>query len=227
MRAAVLCVIAWVCLAPGGVCAAQSSRTPVPQPEKPKEVGPATSPTREQSAESVKTPPAVPAMPTAAPVDPKSYQIGPEDILLVRVWREPELSQGVQVRPDGKITLPLIGEVQAAGLTPDELRTKIVEALSEYINKPEVMVSIQSVQSRKYYIQGEVNRPGAFPLVVPTTVLEALSNAGGFREFANKKKITILRKGKLFKFNYNDVIKGKNMEQNILLENGDYINVPE
>jgi polysaccharide export outer membrane protein len=120
----------------------------------------------------------------------------------------------------------LIGEIQAAGETPEGLKNKIVTALQEFIIKPDVYVSLQSVQSRKFYITGEVSRTGAFPLVVPTTILEALTSTGGFREFANTKKITILRKGKLLKFNYNDVVKGKNMEQNILLEPGDLINVP-
>jgi polysaccharide export outer membrane protein len=208
---------------------AQEPRNPAPKKEeaKPQELGPATSKTREEAAEAVKTPPAVPALPTAAPVDPKTYVIGPEDILLVRVWRESELSGGVQVRPDGKITLPLIGELDAAGLTPEGLKAKIVEALSEFINKPEVLVSLQAVQSKKYYIVGGVGRPGTFPLVVPLTVLEALTNAGGFREFANTKKITILRGTKILKFNWNEVVKGKNMQQNVLIENGDYIVVPE
>jgi polysaccharide export outer membrane protein len=199
---------------------------PKKEESKSQELGPATAKTKEEAAEAVKTPAAIPATPTAAPVDPKSYIIGPEDILLVRVWREPELSGGVQVRPDGKITLPLIGELEAAGLTPEGLKNKIVESYEEYINKPEVIVSLQSVQSKRYYITGEVNRPGTFPLVVPVTILEALTNSGGFREFANTKKITVLRAGKILKFNYNDVVKGKNMEQNIRLENGDYIVVP-
>lgn len=197
-----------------------------PKQETPQQLGPATAPTIEKQAESVKAPVGIQPLSTAAPVDPKTYQIGPEDILQIRVWREPELSSGVQVRPDGKITMPLIGELQAAGSTPEQLRDEIVNKLNEYINKPEVMVSVQSVQSRRYYITGEVNRAGAFALVVPTRVLEALTNAGGFREFANTKKITILRNGKILKFNYNDVIKGKNMDQNIHLENGDYIVVP-
>jgi polysaccharide biosynthesis/export protein len=194
--------------------------------EEKQELGPATAKTKEEVENSVKAPVAIPALPTAAPVDPKTYVIGPEDILSVRVWREPELSSAVQVRPDGKITLPLVGEMEAAGQTPEGLKTKIVEALQEYIIKPDVIVSLQSVQSRKYYITGEVTRPGTFPLVVPTTVLEALTNSGGFREFANTKKITILRKGKILKFNYNDVVKGKNSQQNIPIENGDYIVVP-
>ena len=162
----------------------------------------------------------------AAPVDPKSYRIGAEDTLMVRVWREPEVSATVIVRPDGRITLPLIGEVQAGGKTPNELDEMVTEKLSEFLNRPEVMVAVQQVRSKKYYLTGQVNRTGSFPLVVPTTVLEALSGAGGFQQWAKKKKITILRGSQRFKFNYNDVIKGKNMDQNIYLENGDHIIVP-
>jgi polysaccharide biosynthesis/export protein len=205
----------------------------VPEPKntgkeegKTQDVGPATSKTRDEAAEAVKAPVSGPALPTAMPVDPKTYQIGPEDILMIKVWKEAELSGNVSVRPDGKVTLPLIGELQAAGTTPEGLKTKIVEALTEYINKPEVTVLLMSVQSKKFHIMGEVNRPGSYPLVVPVTVLEALTNAGGFREFANTKKITVLRNGKTIKFNYNDVIKGKNMQQNVMIENGDYIVVP-
>ena len=198
---------------------------PVERTEK-QELGPATAKTNEEAENSVKTPAAIPVMPTAAPVDPKTYVIGPEDILLIRVWREPELSTAVQVRPDGKITMQLVGEIDAAGLTPEGLKNKIVAALQEFILKPDVYVSLQSVQSRKYYITGQVNRTGSFPLVVPTTILEALTNAGGFQEFANSKKITVLRKGKNLKFNYNDVVKGKNSEQNVFLEPGDLIYVP-
>jgi polysaccharide export outer membrane protein len=212
----------------GGVALAQAPepKNTGPRKEETPELAPGIAKTKEEAADAVKAPAAIPVVPTAAPVDPNTYIIGAEDILLVRVWREPELSSGVQVRPDGKITLPLIGELQAAGLTPQALKTKVVEALTEYINKPEVIVSLQSVQSKKYYITGEVNRTGTFPLVVPVNVLEALTNAGGFREFANTKKITILRGGKILKFNYNDVVKGKNQEQNITIENGDYIVVP-
>ncbi len=162
----------------------------------------------------------------AAPVDPNSYKIGPEDQLAIRVWREPEVSGAVIVRPDGKISLPLIGEVQAGGKTPEELRKVITEKLSDFLTSPEVLVQVTAVRSKKYYITGQVMRTGAFPLVVPTTVLEALSNAGGFREWAQKKKIIILRGNKRLKFNYNEVIKGKNLEQNIYLQNGDHIIVP-
>jgi polysaccharide export outer membrane protein len=162
----------------------------------------------------------------AAPVDPKTYIVGPEDHLQIRVWREPEVSGGVIVRPDGKITLPLIGEVQAGGRTPDQLRDEITQKLSGFLNRPEVMVAVVGIRSKKYYITGQVNRTGAFPLVVPTTVLEALSGAGGFQQWANKKSIVILRGSRRLRFNYNDVIKGKNLDQNIYLENGDHILVP-
>ena len=162
----------------------------------------------------------------AAPVDPRSYLIGPEDVLGVTVWREPEVSRLVQVRPDGKITLPLAGELTAGGLTPVQLETQVTKKLSEFINQPVVTVSVQSVQSKKYYLAGEINRSGAFPLVVPTTVLEAINAAGGFKEFANKGKVVILRGDQRLKFNYNDVVKGKNLKQNIYLENGDHIIVP-
>jgi polysaccharide biosynthesis/export protein len=158
-----------------------------------------------------------------AAVDPNKYIIGPEDILRVLVWREPDLTGIYAVRPDGKITMPLIGELQAAGLTPEQLKKSLIEALLKYINNPDVTVMVQDVRSKKYYIDGEVNRPGLFPLVTPTTVLEALSSAGGFKEFANQKKIRILRHGAILKFNYKEVTNGKHMEQNIYLENGDHI----
>jgi polysaccharide export outer membrane protein len=162
----------------------------------------------------------------AAPVDPKTYLIGPEDILMVRVWREPELSGPVAVRPDGQITLPLVGDLQAGGLTPEALVASINQKLSTLMNGPQVMVSVQTVRSKKYYIIGEVGRPGEYPLVTSITVLDALSNAGGFREFANSKKIVIMRGDKRLKFNYKEVVAGKKMEQNIQLENDDHIIVP-
>jgi polysaccharide biosynthesis/export protein len=189
-------------------------------------VGPATkAPTRE--SEEARQKAAVPApMVTAAPIDPNSYEIGPEDILFIRVWRENDFTGAVQVRPDGMITLPLIGSVKAAGLTPEKLEDQLTTSLTEYINKPEVMVQVQSVQSKKYYITGEVNRTGSYPLIVPTTILEALTNAGGFREFARTNKIVVMRGTERIKFNYKEVIKGKKLEQNILVQNGDYIHVP-
>lgn len=206
------------------------SQVPEPKITKPPEstepVPPTGTATADEAAGAVKASVAPPRELTAEPVDPRSYVIGPEDIIRVHVWREAEVSAQVQVRPDGKITLNLIGDVEAAGKTPDQLKASIIEKLSEFYNKPEVNVFVAAVLSKKYFITGEVGRPGRFPLVVPIRVLEAIISAGGIRDFGNGKKITILRNGNLLKFNYNEVVKGKNMEQNIFLENGDLINVP-
>ncbi|HWQ54398.1 MAG TPA: polysaccharide biosynthesis/export family protein [Bryobacteraceae bacterium] len=159
-------------------------------------------------------------------MDPKTYVIGPEDLLVVRVWREAELSGEFPVRPDGRISLPLVNEIQAAGLTPEQLKAAVEKGLSRYMTQPEVSVAVRQVNSKKYFIIGEVQKPGSYPLTVPTSVLEALVNAGGFRDFANPKKIVILRGGERLKFNYKEVISGKKMDQNIRLESGDQIIVP-
>jgi polysaccharide export outer membrane protein len=170
-------------------------------------------------AESVK-----PVLPVS--VDPKTFNLGPEDVVFIRVWREPDLSGQLVVRPDGKITMPLIGEVEASGLGPEALATRISDALSKFINNPQVLVQVMAVRSKRYLIDGEIYRPGAYPLAVPTTVFEAITLAGGFRDFANKKNITIIRGKERLKFNYNDVVKGKNPNQNVQLQNGDKIIVP-
>ena len=162
----------------------------------------------------------------AAPVDPDKYQIGPEDMLFVRVWREPDFTLPVAVRPDGKITMPLIGEVRAAGQSPLQLTATLKQLLTQYLNNPDVNVFVTEVRSKKFYIDGEMNRPGSFALVTPTTVLEALSRGGGFREFANTKKIRVLRGSQIRYFNYKAVTKGQHLEQNIAVENGDHIIVP-
>lgn len=206
-------IIRFVVLAALGVALADGQNPPS-GPQQPT----STIPTIEESKSTPDAP--------SAPVDPSSYIIGAEDQLRVRVWREPDVSGDVTVRPDGKITLPLVGEIQAAGRTPQALAQTLTEKLSEFLNRPEVMVEVRAVRSKKYYITGQVNKTGAFPLTVPTTVLEALSGAGGFQQWAKKKKIVILRGNKRFKFNYNEVIEGKNLQQNIYLENGDHIIVP-
>jgi polysaccharide export outer membrane protein len=159
-------------------------------------------------------------------LDPKSFTIGPEDILRITVWRDNEVSAQVMVRPDGKITLQLLGEIQAAGLTPEALSQVVFDGLSKLktIDRSEVTVTVVAVNSKKYFIQGEVFRPGSYPLLVPTTILEAMGYAGGFKEFANQKDIVLIRKGgERFKFNYKEVIAGKKLEQNRLLEPGDQI----
>jgi len=187
------------------------------QESKPDQTAPA------KSAEETTPPKSVSG---AAKVDPKAYIIGPEDVLSVLVWREKENSGQFIVRPDGKIDIPLVGQVQAAGMTPEQLSANIAAGLEKVMVHPEVTVGVEKVNSKRYYIQGEVNKPGAYPLVIDTTVLEALVNAGGFREFANSKKIIILRGSVRLKFNYKEVTKGKKMEQNILLKPGDQIIVP-
>ena len=177
--------------------------------------------------EKVEAPKAPGVGPTVAPIDPKTYLIGPEDIINVDVWREEAFSKAHAVRPDGKITIPLIGDVQAAGLTPERLAGQLAVALKEYINDPQVTVSVQQVNSKKYFITGGVNKTGSYPLVVPTRVFDALSQAGGFRDFANKKDIVIVRGDRRIKFNWEEVVKGRKLEQNIYLENGDTIYVKE
>lgn len=162
-----------------------------------------------------------------APIDPKTYLIGPEDILNIRVWREPDLSGPVGVRPDGKITLALLGDVQAGGATPEKLAASLTEEYSKFVTSPVVMVSVAAVNSKKYFVSGEVTRPGSYPLVVPTTVAEALAIAGGFREYADKKNVMIMRGPKRYKFNYRDFERGRAQTQNITLENGDHIIVPQ
>jgi polysaccharide export outer membrane protein len=166
------------------------------------------------------------------PVDDKAYIIGAEDVIRIEVWGDARLSGDFLVRPDGKISMNLIGDVTASGRTPEALSNDISDRLKagEFMRSPSVIVGIKEVRSKKYYLQGEVNKPGAVPLVVPTTVLEALVQAGGFRDFARKNKIRILRmkdgEQKEFKFDYNAVTKGKHLEQNIKLEPGDMIIIP-
>ena len=170
-----------------------------------------------------------PAIPAGVPLPP-GYVIGPEDVLTVLFWRDKEMSTDVAVRPDGMISLLLLNEVKAAGLTPDELRETITKAASKYIEDPTVSVVVKQINSRKVYVTGMVGKQGALPLGGPTTVLQMLSLAGGVQEFADSKNILILREenGKqiVFKFNYKDVRRGKNLAQNIELKPGDTIIVP-
>jgi polysaccharide export outer membrane protein len=158
------------------------------------------------------------------------YKIGPQDILRVDVWKEAEVSRAVPVRPDGKISLPLLNDVQAAGLTPMKLAAVIADGLTKYINNPQVTVTVSEVNSRRIYVTGEVSRAGAFPLLPNMTVLQALSSSGGFTQFAKLKNIYVLRTedGEQVKipFNYKEAVKGKKPEQNILLQPGDVIVVP-
>lgn len=161
---------------------------------------------------------------TAPGVDPNSYIIGPGDALYVEVFRQPNFSRAVGVRPDGKITMPINVELQAAGLTPKRLGEQVQQALSDQIINPLVTVTVTQVNSKKYTISGEIGRPGSYPLTEPIHVFDALNNAGGFKDFANTKKIIIVRGSQRLYFNYKDFLKnGKDPDKNILLENGDTV----
>lgn len=167
--------------------------------------------------------PTLPASPT--------YVISPGDVLDISVWKEPEISfRNLPVRPDGKISLPLINDVQAAGLTATQLSIAITQRLKKFIEDPQVTVVVAAVNSQHYYVLGEVLHAGVFPLLPGITVLQALSAAGGFTQFANTKKVYILRSvngaQKKMPFNYKDVVQGKNLQENIRLKPGDTIIVP-
>jgi polysaccharide export outer membrane protein len=166
----------------------------------------------------------------ASATSDSNYVIGPQDVLDINVWKEAELTRTVPVRPDGKISLPLLNDVQAGGLTPSQLAEQITTSLRKFITDPQVTVIVAQINSQRVYILGEAARPGAYPLLPGMTVLQALSTSGGFTLFANLKKIYVLRKegGKQekFPFNYKEVVSGKNTEQNIVLKAGDQIVVP-
>ena len=159
-----------------------------------------------------------------------NYAIGPEDELYVNVWKEPDISRAVPVRPDGKISLPLVNDVQASGLTPMQLGSEIKERLKKFISEPQVTVIVTKINSQRVFLVGEVTRAGAYPLLPNMNVLQALSSAGGFTQFANLKKIHVLRmeNGKQISlpFRYKDVASGHHPEQNISLKPGDTIVVP-
>ena len=160
-----------------------------------------------------------------------SFIIGDDDLLAISVWKEPEVSRVIPVRSDGKISLPLVGEVQAAGLTPHKLEQDIAAKLKSYIDEPEVTVIVQQINSQKFNVLGQVNHPGSFVLNNSATVLDALALAGGFRDFAKQKSIYILRQNAdgtqtRIPFNYKDVAKGRNPAQNIKLQSHDTIVVP-
>jgi polysaccharide export outer membrane protein len=180
------------------------------------------------------TQPAAPAAATDAPKQMASadanYVIGGQDVLDISVWKEPEVSRVVPVRPDGKISLPLLNDVQAAGLTPGALAQQITESLKKYVTNPQVTVIVTTINSQRVYLLGEVSRPGAFPMIPGMTVLQAISSGGGFTQYARTGKIYVLRNenGKQVKypFNYKEVINAKKPEQDIPLKAGDTIVVP-
>ena len=204
---AIALTILAACFATSGQIKFDTSKTPGDRP-----VTPAPAPAEKPVFEAI-----------GIAVDSNKYLIGPEDVLFIKTWREPDFTLPVVVRPDGKITMPLIGELSASDLTPQQLTTNIKEQLNKYLTNPDVSIFVQDVRSKKYYIDGEVNRPGSYPLITPTRILETLSNAGGFKDFANIKDIRILRADRVLHFNYKDVTRGKHLEQNVYVENGDHV----
>jgi len=180
------------------------------------------------------------SMPTAAvaaaaprptdPVVPPGYVIGTDDVLSIVYWKDKDMSSEAQVRPDGRIALPLINDVQAAGLTPEQLREKLTEESKKFMEDASITVVVRQINSRKAFITGEIYKPGTYPLTSPTTVMQLIAMAGGLREYANAKKIVIMRSEngnqKSLPFNYKDIVEGKNLQQNIELKPGDTVIVP-
>jgi polysaccharide export outer membrane protein len=215
--------------------AAAQSPSPQPPPATPAPATPAPS-----TAQPATKPPAVQAtapagaqpqtVPTTGIQPPAGYVIGARDVLSVIFWRDKDMSADVSVRPDGMISLPLINELKAEGLTPDQLRDQVAQKAARYIADPTVSIVVREINSRQVFITGEVNKPGSYPLMVPTTVMQLISIAGGLREYAKGKEIVILRnevgKQTAIQFNYKDVINRKKLTQNILLQPGDTVIVP-
>jgi polysaccharide biosynthesis/export protein len=179
---------------------------------------------------------AVASVPSSAPgASPKAHDdqftIGDDDVLAINVWKEPDISRSIPVRSDGKISLPLVGEVQASGRTPLKLEQDIAARLKSYIAEPEVTVIVQQINSQKFNILGQVNRPGSYPITNSATVLDAIAVAGGFRDFAKQKSIYVLRQNPdgsqtRLAFNYKEVAKGHNPAQNVQLQPKDTVMVP-
>ncbi|HEV7220467.1 MAG TPA: polysaccharide biosynthesis/export family protein [Terriglobales bacterium] len=164
-------------------------------------------------------------------VDNKTYVIGENDVLEIDVWKEKEISRTIPVRPDGKISLPLVGEIQASGMTPMQLQDDLTKRLKAYIENPEVTVIVTDPRSHQFNVVGEVNRPGSYQLSQAMTVLDAIAQSGGFKDFAKETKIYVLRPMPdgirvRIPFNYKQVIKGKDLQENVALKPGDTIVVP-
>jgi polysaccharide biosynthesis/export protein len=169
-----------------------------------------------------------PASGVVAASTPTGYVVGADDLLTVRFWGDPQLSSDVVVRPDGKISIPLLKDVQAAGLTPEQLAESLEKAASKFVNTPAATVIVREIRSRKIFVLGAgIAKQGVVMLTADMTVLQAIAAAGGLLEYAQQDDITILRtengQEKRYKFNFNDVTKGKNLKQNILLQPNDTI----
>lgn len=159
------------------------------------------------------------------------YRIGADDVLTVNVWHEPEVSRNVPVRPDGKISLPLVGDVQAAGLTPTELKTELEGRFAKFLTNPDVSVIVAEIRSQRINVLGQVLRPGTYALIPPMNVIDAVATAGGLREFAKANKIYVLRtlptgQVERIKVEYNNVLKGKHGSEDVILQTRDTVVVP-
>ena len=207
---------------------------PKPAPSKESGGKPADAPKPGTPAPTQSKTPVPPASVTAAAaggITPTSdYVIGPGDVVGVVFWRETDMSVEVIVRPDGRISVPLLNDVEAVGLTPEELRQRLMTAAQRVVQDPNVSVVIKQINSRRVFITGQVGKPGPYPLLATMNVLQLISTAGGLLEYADEKNIVIMRteKGQTtnFKFNYKDVATGKNLKQNIELRPGDTVVVP-
>lgn len=181
-------------------------------------------------AKRAATPAAAAPVVPAAVLTPPDYVIGPDDLLAIVFWRDKDMSSEVAVRPDGKISLPLLNDVQAAGLTPPQLRDRLTELSQQYLEDPNVTIVVRQINSRKVFITGQVNRAGTYPLTGPTTVLQLIAMAGGIAEYAHGKKIVVMRtesgRQVSFPFNYEDVVARRKLAQNIELRPGDTVIVP-
>lgn len=209
--------------------ALSAQETPVGPPALPQ--APETAPSQQAPSankpnDDRKPPTAQPAAGPGEPVNSSSYKIGAADVLNIHIWNEQEFSGPAMVHEDGMFTLPLVGDLKAGGMTPVEVEQEVTKALGKYVRQPLVTVTVQQVGSKQYYMDGMINRSGEYPLVVPTTILEAVSKAGGIQAFANGKKIYVLRGSKRIPFNYKDVLRGRHMEENIQLQPGDHVVVP-
>ena len=167
------------------------------------------------------------APPSASVAPPAGYVIGADDLLSIRFWADAQLSTDVVVRPDGKISVPLLNDVQAAGMSPEQLNQVLKKAASKFIEDPDVTVIVREIRSRKVYVLGQVGRPGPVPLNTDMNVLQVLTAVGGLLEFADKENVIIVRsesgRERRLKFNYKDVVRGKNVQQNVLLQPGDTV----
>jgi polysaccharide biosynthesis/export protein len=205
----------------GGQLAAQSAAPAAPKVSAPTSGGTAVAPAKAAAGSGVSIP----------PVAPPDYVIGPDDVLSIVFWRDNDMSTEVVVRPDGRISLPVINDVVAMGLTPDQLRQTLTEAANRYVEDPNVSVVVKEIKSRRVFITGQVSKAGPYALMAPMTVVQLIAIAGGLSEFAKAKDIVILRQEpgggqSSIRFNYRDVMNRKKLRQNIELKPGDTVIVP-